>query len=203
MKLWKCVRTSDPTMSNNRRKLRIAFVVGEFPLVSETFIINQIADLMERGMKVTVFAFKRGDQSNCSQKFHDYHMSDAVHYLEAPIDFFVRSISRVILLIRLLLHSPALIINLFKIGKTNPGVLPSQLLFWSTPFLNRKFDLVHCHFGPVANKYLVIKDFLGLKEKIITTFYGYDVSLFFKNKPSDYYDNLKRESSLFLLCLTI
>ena len=43
-------------MSEKARDLRIAFVVAIFPLVSETFIIDQIADLDERGVTVDIYS---------------------------------------------------------------------------------------------------------------------------------------------------
>jgi colanic acid/amylovoran biosynthesis glycosyltransferase len=70
-------------------------------------------------------------------------------------------------------------------------------LFWIEPFIGKKFDLAHCHFGTVANNFLIIKKILGLRQKIVTTFYGYDASRVFKENRSDYYDELKKESSLF------
>ena len=38
--------------------MKVAFIVGEFPAVSETFIINQVADLKDRGIEVEVFSFE-------------------------------------------------------------------------------------------------------------------------------------------------
>jgi len=35
--------------------MRIAFLTGSFPKLSETFIINQVTGLLDRGHKVTVF----------------------------------------------------------------------------------------------------------------------------------------------------
>jgi len=42
-------------MKKEEKKLKIAFVVGVFPVISETFIINQIADLLDRGVEVEIF----------------------------------------------------------------------------------------------------------------------------------------------------
>src|SRR5205814_7640499 len=67
------------------------------------------------------------------------------------------------------------------------------------PFIGKKFDLVHCHFGPVANKYLLVKDILNLDVPLVTTLYGFDVSAYFKQCPPNIYDRLKRECELFFV----
>ena len=41
------------------RCLNIAFIVNDFPCVSETFILNQITGLLELGNKVRIFAYEK------------------------------------------------------------------------------------------------------------------------------------------------
>ena len=40
--------------------MKIAFIVPQFPLLSETFILNQITGLIDRGCKVDIYADMRG-----------------------------------------------------------------------------------------------------------------------------------------------
>ena len=165
--------------------MRIAFVIGVFPAVSETFIINQIADLRERGVVVEIFACRRGSLDGVS----DRSLGITVHYLEMPTN----RVKRVLLAIPKLLHLlvyPWVLKNLF--GKN------LRFLFWAEPFVGKKFDIMHCHFGTVATDYLTIKDIVGIPAKIITTFYGYDVSKIFQEQPARVYDRLIAESSYFL-----
>ena len=62
-------------LTDERPPLRIAFVVAVFPLVSETFIIDQIADLDERGIHVDIYSFTRGDESFVSQRYFEHDMA--------------------------------------------------------------------------------------------------------------------------------
>ena len=64
--------------------LRIAFIVRVFPVVSETFIIDQIAQIEDRGVSVDVFADFRGDTANVSEKFFRYRMAHRVKYFAPP-----------------------------------------------------------------------------------------------------------------------
>jgi colanic acid/amylovoran biosynthesis glycosyltransferase len=186
-------------METKRKNIKVAFVVGTFPVVSETFIINQIADLLDRGLEVEIFSFQKDDRENVSDRFYTYDMIHKVHYLDMPRNY----IKRFFLAIKKVFHvfcvNPMLFFKTFNLKKYRRTALSLQLLFWVEPFLKKEFDLVHCHFGPVANNFLLIKEVLGLRQKMVTTFYGYDVSILFQEKSADYYDKLKKECSLFFV----
>ncbi len=179
--------------------MKVAFVVQYFPLVSQTFIIDQVADLINRGVEVVVFSFNKGKVENVSQKFYKYNMLDKVHYLETPLNIFRRFFLAIPKIIHIVFTHPELLLKIFNFKKYRREAFSLQLLFWIEPFINKKFDLFHCHFGHVANDFLKIKEILGLRQKIFTTFYGWDVSYIFQKEPANYYDKLKKECSLFFV----
>lgn len=41
--------------------MQIAFIVGHFPRLSETFILNQVTGLIDRGHQVDIFSEYDGD----------------------------------------------------------------------------------------------------------------------------------------------
>jgi colanic acid/amylovoran biosynthesis glycosyltransferase len=172
--------------------MRVAFVVGEFPAVSETFIINQIADLADRGFEISVFSFERGEMKNISQRYFDCRMGDRAYFLEMPKNPIARVFSAVPKLLKILLLNPKAFFRVLNVKKYGENALSLKLVFWTEPFLGKNFDLVHCHFGTMANKFLFIREILGLRQKIVTTFYGYDVSHIPHEKGAAYYDNLKK-----------
>ena len=180
-------------------KRKVAFIVWKFPVISETFIINQVADLMDRGIEIEVFSFNKGDKENVSQSFYKYNILDKVHYLVTTSNHIIRLFSAIPKIIHIIFTHRVLLLKVFNLKKYGRKALSLQLLFWIEPFVNKKFDLFHCHFGCVANDFLIIKEILGSRQKIVTTFYGWDVSWFFKQKPANYYDKLKKESSLFFV----
>ncbi len=181
------------------RAKKIAFIVGKFPAVSETFIINQVADLSDRGIEIEIFSFTEGVFENISQRFYDYKMADRAHYLNMPKGVFSRCLLAVPKIFKFLVYNPVALAKVFNFKKYGRDASSLKLLYWVEPFLGRKFDLVHCHFGPIANKFLIIKDILGADTKIITSFLGYDVSSYTKQKGPLAYDRLKKESSAFIV----
>jgi len=185
-------------MAASNRKLRVAFVVGTFPATTETFIINQIADLIDMGVEVEVFSFARGTSEAISSRYHQYRMATLTHYLSMPGGY-LRMLGHAIpKVVRGLLVDPHKLLHLIRGGTTTPTYV-SRNLFLAGPFLGRHFDVIHCHFGTVANRYLAIRALLGDRTRMVTTFYGYDVSSVLRTEASEYYDELKRECDLFFV----
>ena len=152
-----------------KNKLHIAFVVGIFPVLSETFIINQVADLIDRGIEVTIFTFKQGDILNVSDRYTSYNMKAKTRVLQMPINIGERIKLALQKMFRLAFYNPFSLLRALNIFHYGRNALSLKTIFWVEPFLGEQFDLVHCHFGPVANRYLWVKDILRLKQKLIVT----------------------------------
>lgn len=185
-------------MSNNS-PLKVAFVVGAFPSVSHTFIINQVADLLDRGVQVEVFTSGRGSTRNISERYAAYKMDDLTHELLPPPSIFRRLFGAVPKAFRLLRANPRSLLRFCNVARFGRSAWSLRLLYRAEPFAGRKFDVIHCHFGPDAVAFLDIKDVLGIQAPVVTTLYGYDVSSVFRQLPANFYDRLKRECSLFFV----
>ena len=180
-------------------KLRVAFIVGGFPLISETFIINQVADLLDQGIHVEIFTFNAGAGQFISSRYDAYRMSDRTYCLQPPASKFYIVLAAIPIAFRLLCSRPLSLVRALNIVKYGREAWSLKFLYWIMPFVGKQFDLVHCHFGDVAVRFLSIKDLLDLEPPIVTTFYGYDVSKLFKQRPPEYYGRLKREGDLFFV----
>lgn len=179
--------------------MRVAFIVGEFPVISETFIINQVADLLDRDVQVEVFSLKRGRADKVSERFSKYGMRHFTRYLNQPKNKPLRLAAIFFVGLKILIRRPELLMRALDWKKYGAFARSLKTLFWIEPFIGKQFDLVHCHFGTIANKYLIMRDILGHQQKFITTFYGYDISHVPHTKPIGYYDVLTRECSKFLV----
>jgi len=177
---------------------KIAFITGLFPAISETWMINQVAGLKDRGIEVEVFSLRRGDTSYISDTFYKYGMGNYTHYLDMPENKIRRFVAAIPKALHILTKNPMALARAFNIKKYGRQALSLELLFWAEPFVGKNFDLFHCHFGSVANRFLAIKYVLGLRQKIITTFYGQDVSKMFQVKGDKFYDELKKECDTFV-----
>jgi colanic acid/amylovoran biosynthesis glycosyltransferase len=63
-----------------KQPLNILFVVGHFPVISETFVLNQITGLIDRRHKVDIHAFKRRSINKVHQEIISYDLLNKVTY---------------------------------------------------------------------------------------------------------------------------
>lgn len=63
-----------------QQPLNILFVVGHFPVISETFVLNQITGLIDRGHHVDIHAFKRRSIHKVHKEIISYDLLNKVTY---------------------------------------------------------------------------------------------------------------------------
>ncbi len=56
----------------NERTLRVAFVVEQFPSISETFILDEIVGALRRGIDVDIYAVRRGTAADIHPQYLQY-----------------------------------------------------------------------------------------------------------------------------------
>lgn len=183
------------------KSLKVAYFVGTYPAVSESWLIEQTIPLLERGIKVGIFAFRRGDPRHVSDKIRQYGLMDNVVYLDFPENKFIRFFRAVPLILRVLLLKPTALSRIFNLSKYKAGAWSLKNLFWAAPVIGRlnKFNVIHCHFGMTANRFLTIQELLGDKHHFVTSIYGQDSKKYIQNKGEKVYDNMKEACDYFLL----
>lgn len=179
--------------------MKIAFIIHRFPQTSEVFIINQVADLLDRNIDVQIFAFERGDPATVSDRYREYRMAERTHIIGFPRSKMMRVLGGIVRIIQLLIRNPALLIRAFDIRSYGARARSLRLLYAATAFSGQEFDVVHCHFGKEANQYLPIRKMMRHAMPMITSFYGYDVSHLPKVKGPSYYDALKKECHRYIV----
>ena len=182
------------------RRLRIAFVVDVFPLVSETFIIDQVAGLLDRGVDVEIYSFSVGDETNVARRYFDYDMHLRVTYLNYPIGKISRLVRVWPRVWRLMLRQRRVLLQAINVPRHGRWALSLKLLYWAEPLAGKQYDVVHCHFGTVARDFVHAREAAGLSATpLVTTFYGVDVSRVFADEDVSYYDELKDVCSLYFV----
>lgn len=179
--------------------MRVAFIVDTFPVISETFLIEQVAGLLDRNIDVEVFAFSKGDDTRISARYFTHGIKERVHFLGTPQSRIRRLRVGLGLIVSVLMQHPPALFRALNFVKYGRAAWTLEMLYTIAPFVGEKFDVIHCHFGTVANRFFSIKDVIGLRAPLITTFYGYDASEIFVTKPPFFYDRLKRDCALFFV----
>jgi colanic acid/amylovoran biosynthesis glycosyltransferase len=184
--------------------MKIAFFVSKFPFLTETFILNQITGLIDRGHNVHIYAKKLSDHTTIHADIERYDLFNKTFYhgesyLNIPKNSYARIIKSFIILMNHRLSLPLLkSLNIKNFGRK----ATSLSLFYSTHlFMHKKidaYDIIHSHFGTNGILAAQLKHLGAIKGKLITSFHGYDISKYPENNGFDVYDFLFKEGDLFL-----
>jgi colanic acid/amylovoran biosynthesis glycosyltransferase len=186
--------------------MKIAFIVTHFPVLSETFILDQITGLMDRGHQVDIYASNLHDDPVAHEDVQKYQLLERTHYLDTtaaiPKNKAIRLMGGITRVAANFHRQPLSIIkslNVLKFGReaASLGVLYRMAPFWS----RGPYDIVHCQFGPSGNVALSLEDQGAFRAKVVTTFRGFYTSSYVRVKGRRIYERLFKRGNLFL-CVT-
>jgi len=177
--------------------MEIAFFVGGFPTLSETFILNQITGLLDMGHDVEIFAEFNPKEKKVHSDIEKYRLMDRVHYFDMPQNKIKRVLKVILLIIKNFHRAPLKILKSLNVSKYGKTALSLKLLYAFIPFLDKKFDIINCHFGPNGIIGAYLKE-IGINGKVISTFHGYDMSVFLLKNGDNVYKKLFLNGDLFL-----
>jgi colanic acid/amylovoran biosynthesis glycosyltransferase len=180
--------------------MRIAFIVGRFPALSVTFILNQITGLIDRGHEVDIYADERWESEKLHPAIEQYQLLDRTYYLPpVPKSLAARVFKGFGLLVHNVLRDPGVVLrslNGFKYGKQ---AISLWLLYTGIPLFDKSYDIIHCQFGTQSYRGMSFKTINTPKAKLITNFRGHDISSFVQERGNHVYDEVFRVSNFFLV----
>lgn len=156
--------------------MKIAFVFDAFPIISETFILNQITGLIDLGHSVEIFAGSRLRPEKIHPQIKEYHLLEhASYHNEIPENKFLRIVKAVWLLLLYGQRNPRAVFNSLNFFKYGRDALALGYFYKVMFFLAKgKFDIIQCHFGPNGNLAALLKE-MGISGKIVTMFHSYGI----------------------------
>jgi colanic acid/amylovoran biosynthesis glycosyltransferase len=184
-----------------REDMRALFMVHRFPILTETFVLNQITGLIDRGVDVRIFAVSRGDLADVDPAIERYRLLDRLTYLEIPTSSAQRIAQRFGMLASGALRQPkvmARVLNVIRRGSSITWLTLCHTV--STLVAHEPYDIIHGHFGPMGQLAVACRYAGAISGKIVTTFYGYDASSYVKQYGAACYRHLFSDGDL---CLAI
>ncbi len=180
--------------------MKIAFLVESFPSISETFILNQIIELINQGNDVEIFAQHKDDSKIVDKLIEKYKLLDKTHYFGMPENRFYRSIKSVTLFMKYLQNAPLPVLRSLNFLKYGSDALSLRAFYMLLEFIkiDNTFDIIHAHFGPNGKMAILLKDMLHIKGKVVTSFHGNDISAVVKAEGENVYNYLFERGNLFL-----
>lgn len=179
--------------------LSILFVVGQFPLASETFVRAHALDLVRAGHDVTILALRKG---NCAWSDEEYVAGIPHRVRRAALDaaLTARLAHAPSRWIRLALRSPRAALASLNAFRT--ADLPAAAMLAIAHALQndctRRFDVMHAEFGPTGRIALAMRRAGLVRAPLVVAMYGYDVVREPRRRGHDVYRQLFAEAALLL-----
>lgn len=182
--------------------MRIAFVVNSFPMLSETFVINQITGLIDQGHEVDIYALMDTGprkQKGMHAAVEEYSLMDRTYYAK-PIPG-SKLLRRLRTFWRLATPGGISLSQARSIAhECRDAGMPvtSTIEHASTFNLPQKYDVIDCQFGPLGLIVSILRRSGCLSGKLVTRFRGYDISKFIRTRGDDVYRYLFEYGDLFV-----
>lgn len=177
--------------------MKIAFIVPQFPKLSETFILNQIVGLIDRGHKVFIFSQGRSTETIMHPDISKYEMLKKTTYLSDT--FLLSKFNRLYICldiaVKSFLRNPKSIIKIYNFIKKGRSAI-SLMLLYKLSHCADDFDIIHCQFGTTGDIGILFK-LLNKNSKVVTTFHGFDIRLGIE-KGGSIYHNLFSKGDCFI-----
>lgn len=179
--------------------MKIAFLIEQFPALSETFILNQICGLIDLGHQVDIHAVKPRAEPKVHGDVIKYNLLQSTFYREVPRNYLIR----LLVAIKSILQNPGRnslkllrSLNFFKYGKP---ALTLRLFYATVSFLGKDdYDIIQCHYGYLGNLALRLKQMEVIRARIVTTFHGMDISQILVDQSDRFYAELLEQGDLHL-----
>ena len=160
--------------------MKIAYFVDKFPLVSETFVLTQVAGMIRRGHDVTIFANAIVKPDVMHPIIEQYQLMSKV--VVRPVvrrqwsRRALQALSAFVAAVGAGRTLPALAtLNAFRRGRTALGM--HLLVRASAHFHDYRFDVLHCQFGELGIEVAALKNCGVLDGRLITSFRGADATI--------------------------
>ncbi len=156
--------------------MRLCVMASEFPVRSQTFVMHHVTGMLDRDLDVQIIGHKGDEAAWQSLGAYEPQLRERVWHPEIPIQFLARLQG----IIRLQDHGHVnrsgyfKSFNVFRFGQKALNLnLP---YYYSLASKIAPIDVLHCHFGPNGILGAYLKK-LGLVNKLVVTFHGYDLSM--------------------------
>lgn len=181
--------------------MKIAYLVGDFPSLSETFILNQITGLIDRGCQIDIYAHKPTTTAKVHACVLNYSLLEHTYYYEAlPRNYILRLLKAMWLYLNHSFKAPLLLLKSLNFQQFGRQALSLRLFYATISCLDHAttYDVIHCHFGHNGLLGMNLREIGALQGKMITTFHARDITQKLSELGEHAYDQLFLKSQLIL-----
>lgn len=175
----------------------VQYIVNKFPKISETFILDQISNIIDLGNDVCIISRFEPRELKSHELVEVYGLKEDTFYLDIPRNKLKRILSAGRILVKEGWKEPVIAAKSLNPLTYGRDALSLQLLHSSLSYPSNDADIVHCHFGPNGNFGALLKQ-QGKIENLIVSFHGSDIQLALREKK-DLYDSVFQNADKILV----
>jgi glycosyltransferase involved in cell wall biosynthesis len=125
--------------------MRVAYVLPVFPKLSQTFILNEIVELIRRGYDVQIFSLRYSSEGIVHDEVYEYNLLDRTHYFTPR--FILRKNP-----FRFTKYFVKAVLQSLRAGRVsrNELVVDAQLAYFATIMEEKDVELIHAHFASIG-----------------------------------------------------
>lgn len=179
--------------------MHIAMFLTDFPALSTTFILNQIAGLIDRGHSLDLFALRRSVPGKVHKLVAEYNLEANIRYFHPlPRGKPQRLLGALLLGLREgAWRRPRVMLRTLDVARYGRRARSLELFHHALPLLGRGYDVLHCQFGTLGPLLCDLRDAGVVTGSLLVSFRGYDASQFPRRHPGAL-ERLFRHGDLFL-----
>jgi len=178
-------------------KKKLYYILGGYPVVSQSFLYNQITEVIKQGNYEVLIIVLNKKEGAVHPAYES--LNNQVRYFESGREKGVLSKFPMAMkaIGKLLFKDPGLMfraMNFFKYGRDAAN---GTYVILAEQFLKYQPDLIHCHFGTTARVIADLKDMKAVNCKLISSFHGKDITVYPKQYGNAYYTRLFKACEMF------
>jgi colanic acid/amylovoran biosynthesis glycosyltransferase len=191
---------------DEKRPMKVAIFVLEFPSLNETFILDHITGLIDRGHDVHIYATAPENLPKVHEDVNTYDVLRRTIYRDSakftmPRQKSLRALKGSALLAAGLLNNPRAALNSLNVFRLGKEAARLGALYKTAPFFKfGSYDIVHCHFPENGQLAIYLRELGAITGHIVTSFHGYKRQYFTHERRSRVFDDLFKKGDLFLTC---
>jgi colanic acid/amylovoran biosynthesis glycosyltransferase len=180
--------------------MRICFIVGEFPALSETFLLNQMTGLMDAGCEIRIAAARRSLDTVMHEDVVRHGLLHHASYREPPrLAWLIRFFRFIFLFTVNVIRTPGPVLRSLNVLSLPRGTRGLDHFFTTLAFLPaRDSDVIVCHGGDNGILGLRMKQTGAVTGKLVTVFHAADLADMARAMMSERLQELFARGDLFL-----
>lgn len=167
--------------------MKIAFILSRFPVLSQTFVVDQIVGLLKKGHDIHIITRSIDKSSLCHGNIEQYKLMKRIKNRTSYMGYYENSIYILINLVRYVVQG-----DFVKMSAVFKLIMNRQLdaIIMHRLISKEYYDIIHCHFGPNGIIPAYLKKIGLLDISLIVTFHGYDMNKYVQKFGKESYNDI-------------